>query len=115
MVNADVKVVDIAYIDYNFKAKLKASQQIIDATAVDLNLNEEQKRAFRIIANHAASESPDQLRMYLEGMGGTGKSHIIRALTAMFNKRNKSHRFVVLASTGTAAALLNGSTYHSML
>src|SRR3984885_12624838 len=32
-----------------------------------------------------------------------------------FKSRNESHRFVVLAPTGTAAALLHGSTYHSFL
>jgi len=48
-------------------------------------------------------------------MGGTRKSQVIKALITMFDKKNESHRFVVLAPTGTAAALLNGSTYHSML
>ena len=33
----------------------------------------------------------------------------------MFEQRQESHRFIVLAPTGTAAALLNGSTYHSVL
>src|SRR5882762_7877117 len=33
----------------------------------------------------------------------------------LFKSRNESHRFVVLAPTGTAAALLHGSTYHSIL
>ena len=32
-----------------------------------------------------------------------------------FKSRNEFHRFVVLAPTGTAAALLNGSTSHSFL
>jgi hypothetical protein len=32
-----------------------------------------------------------------------------------YKSRNESHRFVVLAPTGTAAALLHGSTYHSFL
>jgi hypothetical protein len=55
--------------------------------------------------------------MYLGGMGGTGKTQVIKALISMFNKREESlsHRFAVLAPTGTATALLNGSTYHSVL
>ncbi|TFK24314.1 hypothetical protein FA15DRAFT_680755 [Coprinopsis marcescibilis] len=48
-------------------------------------------------------------------MGGTGKSRVIQALINFFNARKESHRFIVLAPTGTAAALLNGSTYHSVL
>ena len=53
--------------------------------------------------------------MYLGGMGGTGKSQVIKALISFFNERNESHRFMVLAPTGTAAALLNGFTYHRAL
>ena len=46
--------------------------------------------------------------MYLEGMGGMGKTQVIKALASMFNQRQEGHRFIVLAPTGTAAALLNG-------
>ena len=53
--------------------------------------------------------------MYVGGMAGTGKSQVIKALMEFFKSRNESHRFVVLAPTGTAAALLHGSTYHSIL
>ena len=49
------------------------------------------------------------------GMGGTEKSQVIKALMCFFKSRNESHRFVVLAPTGTAAALLQGLTYHSFL
>jgi len=47
--------------------------------------------------------------------GRYGKSQVIKALMNFFTSRNESHRFVVLAPTGTAAALLHGSTYHSIL
>jgi len=42
-------------------------------------------------------------------------SQVIMALIDFFKSRNESHRFVVLAPTGTAAALLHGLTYHSFL
>ena len=61
------------------------------------------------------SKNPERLSMYLGGMGGTGKSQVIRALLHFFSLRNEEHQFMVLAPTGTAAALLNGSTYHSAL
>jgi len=48
-------------------------------------------------------------------MGGTGKSQVIKALIYFFGQRKENHRFAVLAPTGTAAALLNGSTYHKAL
>ncbi|KAF8225922.1 hypothetical protein L208DRAFT_1125838, partial [Tricholoma matsutake] len=58
---------------------------------------------------------PSQLKMYLGGMGGTRKSQVIKALISLFEKCNESHRIMILAPTGSAAALLNGSTYHSVL
>jgi hypothetical protein len=57
----------------------------------------------------------EQLIMYIGAMGGTGISQVIKALMDFFKSRNESHRFVVLAPTGTAAELLHGSMYHSFL
>lgn len=48
-------------------------------------------------------------------MAGTGKSQVIKALTAFFHERNEDYRLLCVAPTGSAAALINGSTYHSML
>jgi ATP-dependent DNA helicase PIF1 len=53
--------------------------------------------------------------MYLGGMGGTGKSQVIKALIYFFGQKKEDHCFTVLALTGMAAALLNGSTYHKVL
>lgn len=53
--------------------------------------------------------------MYLGGMGGTGKSRVIQALMKFFEMRNESHRIIVVAPTGNAAALIGGHTYHSVL
>ena len=67
------------------------------------------------MANHATMKKSEQLKMYLGGMGRTGKSQVIKALIALFDQRNEAHRIMILAPTGSAAALLNGSTYHSAL
>ena len=99
----------------DFEAKSEEDQKLIADIAVEFNLNKEQSRAFHIIANHAVSPESEQLKMYLGGMGGTGKSQVIKALIKFFESRNESHRIVVLGPTGTSAALLNGSTYHSFL
>ena len=107
-----VKVVDKSYLERNFRKE--GASELIDSTVQDFSLNKEQERAFRIIANHAISENPEQLRMYLGGMGGTGKTRVIKAISCFFVQRNEAHRFVIVAPTGTAAALLGGSTYHSM-
>ena len=58
---------------------------------------------------------PSPLKMYLGGMGGTGKSQVITALIAFFEKRNEAYHIMTVAPTGSAATLLNGSTYHSVL
>ena len=49
-------------------------------------MNNEQVRVFRIIANHAQSKGSPQLKMYIGGMGGTGKSRVIKALVSFFEK-----------------------------
>ena len=53
------------------------SQCISDVSA-QFELNTEQERAYRIIANHAVAEDADQLKMYIGGMGGTGKSQVLK-------------------------------------
>src|SRR6202453_852061 len=111
----NVKVVDQAYLTHDYKAKTAAAQQLIDKVVHYFRLNTDQERAFRIIANHASSPQDDQLKMYLAGMGGTGKSQVFKAVMKLFNARNEAHRYVILGPTGTSAALLGGSTYHSFL
>ena len=107
-----VKVVDKSYLYRSYV--LAGQSECVSSMIAKYSLNSEQERAFRIIANHAISPNPDQLRMNLAGMGGTGKSQVLKALAHFFSERNEAHRFVVVAPTGTAAALLGGSTYHSM-
>lgn len=53
--------------------------------------------------------------MYLGGMAGTGKSQVIKAVTKYFEDIGQSGKMVLLAPTGSAAALIGGSTYHSYL
>jgi len=52
--------------------------------------------------------------MYIGGMAGTSKSQVLKALKSFFKERNESYLFIVVAPTGSAAALLGGSTYHSL-
>ncbi|THU81029.1 hypothetical protein K435DRAFT_694359, partial [Dendrothele bispora CBS 962.96] len=92
------------------KSRVGITQNLIDAQIKQFKLNEEQERAFCIVANHAVSK----LNMYLGGMGGTGKSMVLKALQDFFKSRGESYRMIVVAPTGAAAALLGGSTYHSV-
>jgi Helitron helicase-like domain at N-terminus/PIF1-like helicase len=111
----NVILIDQGYLKHDFIAQSKMAQNNINEVVRQFSLNVEQERAFRIVANHSVSHESEQLKMYLGGMGGTGKSQVIKALKYFFEKQNQSHRFIILGPTGTSAALLGGSTYHSFL
>jgi hypothetical protein len=110
-----VRLLPAEYFMHNSQIEKKIDHEIISNTIISFSLNEEKRRAFHIITNHASETCPEQLKMYLGGMGGTGKTQVIKALISMFDHRQENHRFIVLAPIGTAAALLNESTYHSIL
>ncbi|KAF5318887.1 hypothetical protein D9611_014722 [Ephemerocybe angulata] len=82
-----VRIVDKSYLEKDFKPRSDLEVAAVDNAEKKWSLNKEQSRAYRIVSNHSLASSPQQLLMHLGGMGGTG----------------------------TAAALLGGSTYHSML
>src|ERR1700690_1057949 len=107
-----VKIVDKSYLERTSTHHSIDNQLLINNVVQDYELNCEQERAFRIVTNHASVPS-EQLKMYIGGMGGTGKSQVLKALVHFFKSLNQSYRFVIVAPTGSAAALLAGSTYHS--
>ena len=104
-----------SYLSKKFVPNQPEAINVLESVVQKFKLNTEQERAFRIVANHATINNPTQLKMYLGGMGGTGKSQVLKALIEFFKDRNESHRIIIIAPTGSAAALLNGSTYHSVL
>ncbi len=110
-----VKIVDQSYLTNSFQSVDNTVEPLINAVVKKFNLNDEQERAFRIIANHSTTKKNEQLKMYLGGMAGTGKSRVINALRYWFSERDEEYRMICLAPTGAAAALINGSTYHSVL
>ncbi|KAF7795559.1 hypothetical protein EIP86_006721 [Pleurotus ostreatoroseus] len=89
----------------------------IEDVVMQWSLNEEQGYAFRIIANHVMSDRKDvsQLRMFISGPGGTGKSRVINALRDFFDQRGESRRFRLASFTGVAAKNIGGMTLHSAL
>jgi PIF1-like helicase len=107
----NVQVVNKEYMSRSFVSK--EWQQTIADVSTHFSLNKEQDRAFHIVANHACSPDSDQLKMNIARMAGTGKTQVLRALVKFFGKRKESHRLIVVAPTGSVAAHLKGSTYHS--
>jgi hypothetical protein len=79
-------------------------------------LNEEQRRAYDIVGWHLqktlAGERPPQLRMILLGEGGTGKSRVVRAISAKFERLHVKEMLVKGAYTGIAASIIDGRTLH---
>ncbi|PBK94418.1 hypothetical protein ARMGADRAFT_878177, partial [Armillaria gallica] len=87
---------------------------VADCIIQEDNLNYEQERAFRIVTNYSMVPKGTPLKMYIGGMGGTGKTHVLQALIKYFHALNESHQLAIVAPTETAAALIGGSTYHYM-
>ena len=111
-----VQIIDRTFLNRDFVSR--SPNNICDKpydTIAHFALNEDQQRAFLIVANHVLSASSEQLMMYLGGMAGTGKSRVLNATQAFFGSRNETHRILVLAPTGSTAALVRGWTYHSAL
>lgn len=109
-----VRIVDLEWLQKSYRAADLNVRDLIDQVVAEHKLNPEQERAFRTVANHASCDNPGRLQMYLGGMGGTGKSEVLKAIAEFFERRHESYRFIVVAPTGSAASLLNGSTYHSV-
>jgi hypothetical protein len=89
----------------------------VDITAMikEYTLNAEQSRAFRIVSEHSLETTPEPLRMYIRGPGGTGKSRVINALKSFFERPNQGHRFRLASYTGVVAKNISGMTLHSAL
>ncbi len=105
-------------MEYLLKKYSKDEREIVElksSITSSFSLNKEQERAFKIITNHATSNTTERLQMYLGGMAGTGKSQVLKAVTKFFEDIGQSGQIVLLAPTGSAAAQIGGSTYHSYL
>ncbi len=81
----------------------------------NFTLNEEQARAFNMIAKHSIDSSGKQLQMFICGPGGTGKSRIIDALREFFHIQHEDHRIRLASYTGVAAKNIRGMTLHTAL
>ncbi len=98
---------------FSYQIDLRAA---IDQVIIEYQLfhNAEQLRAFEIVAEHVCFGGP-QLRMYIGGVGGTGKSHVVHAILRLFVLLGRRNQVLVSAPTGAAAILIGGYTIHSLL
>lgn len=89
-------------------------------------LNERQAMAFYLVADTLMQEiaaetkpidnvRPRQLKMYVGGAGGTGKTKVIEALQQLFEAQNRPYWLRTCGPTGSAAVNVKGSTLFSLL
>jgi hypothetical protein len=116
---------------------LQSSGNILDKVEHEYSLNHKQHIAFWIAASkfiqdhqahlHRVSSQDDSqslgpgfqtvppMRMFMTGPGGTGKTHVVKALHAVMAAHGCKHQIQFLAPTGSAAALIDGMTIHKGL
>ncbi|KAJ6470907.1 hypothetical protein C8R45DRAFT_937068 [Mycena sanguinolenta] len=94
----------------------KTTEQHLEEVITELNIrgNQEQERAIRIIAEHFLFGMEKQLLLYIAGVGGAGKSHVIKAVVEFFRRCSVSDSMLLSAPTGCAAVLINGFTIHAL-
>jgi chromosomal replication initiation ATPase DnaA len=68
----------------------------------------------RILHPIQINSAGDQL-LYLGGVGGVGKTHLIKAFMFGLSIMRRHDDVLLTASTRAAAANVNGATYHSAL
>lgn len=69
----------------------------------------------RVLHPLLINTSKDQFLLYLGGIGGVGKTYLIKAFLFGLSIIEKQEDVLLTASTGAAAANIGGSTYHSAL
>ena len=99
-----------------------SAEDVIEKVGKEFELNEKQWVAFRIIARSFVSRYVEEtdtetepLRMLMTGPGGTGKTHIVKAVQKVMDYYGCAHKIRFLAPTGSAASLINGMTIHKGL
>ena len=87
------------------------------------SLNEEQRSVYRIVEQHCENleggKETKQLLHFISGPGGVGKSYLIKCIRLMINRKyddsDINTTVIVTASTGAAAANIDGLTIHQVL
>ncbi|HLP35109.1 MAG TPA: DUF6570 domain-containing protein [Amoebophilaceae bacterium] len=97
-----------------------ALNKLRDDIKEQYTLNTKQALAYSLVVDHLiASEittTPQKpFRFLLLGEGGTGKSQVINSIRTFFHTIGKSQLLRLTASTGKAAALIKGTTIHSLV
>jgi hypothetical protein len=109
----------LQYLQASFQAE-PSVENLLALITSQYPLNQKQRviiRALilRILHPIRISSVRDQFLLYLGGIGGVGKTHLIKALMFGLSIIQKHDDVLLTASTGAAAANISGATYHSAL
>jgi hypothetical protein len=104
-----------SYIDHPHDQIIQNDVEHLNSIITKFTLNTEQTHAFSMIAQHSLTDKPSQLRMFLGGAGGTGKSQVINTLHTFFETKGQERRFWLASFTGVAAHNIKGMTLHAAL
>ena len=97
-------------IGLNFSNEEK-NEHLLELNNLVTMMNREQKIAFNLITKAIKDNDGNESRFFISGKAGTGKSFLINAIINYCIVNSKS--FIVTASTGIAASLIGGQTFHS--
>ncbi|KAG1877460.1 hypothetical protein F4604DRAFT_1580532, partial [Suillus subluteus] len=67
-----------------------------------------------IVSEHFIRGEVEQLLMFITGIGGSGKSHVIHAIVEMFHRCGAPEKLTLSAPMGSAAVLIDGYTIHAL-
>jgi hypothetical protein len=86
--------------------------------SISSTLNRMQSVALHLICRQLdrlrqSEDQTPQLCQFIGGEGGTGKSRVIETIVELFASKGISHRLLITATSGAAAARINGITIHS--
>jgi hypothetical protein len=112
-------IVSLQYLQASFQAEPSVENLLALITA-QYPLNQKQQliiRALilRILHPVRISSVRDQFLLYLGGIGGVGKTHLIKAFMFGLSIIRKYDDVLLTASTSAATANINSTTYHSAL
>lgn len=96
------------------------TDSIVSLIKSQYQLNSKQKVVIlalfeRILYPIRINTCKDQLLLYLGGVGGVGKTYLIKAFLFGLSIIQRQEDVLLTASTGATAANVGGSTYHSAL
>jgi hypothetical protein len=112
-------IASLRYLQASFQAE-PSIESLMALITTQYPLNQKQRMVVRalnqrILLPIRIRSVHDQFLLYLGGIGGVGKTHLIKAFMFGLSITRKHDDVLLTASTGAAAANINGATYHSAL